>query len=194
MNQIAINAEVHFHEQELVSIFHEVNVSGRDEQFAELIFSAAFAIRSISNLGNHPFADGLAQQLQLTGQLIAEGPDQILAPKPQLVAYQGHAGRKRFISKLRFSSSAIKFDYAAKGFGWFGTGIGYYCPAATQSMFRYFAHRRLDDDAYLATLADVAVGCGEMQLTRQIYGTNHPQLLMFLACTEMDDYTPEWLD
>src|SRR5664279_6352854 len=70
MEQIAVNLEVHFHEQEIVSIFHETNVTGLDEQFAELVFAGAFAIRSMSNLGPHEVTDALGQQLLLLGRLI----------------------------------------------------------------------------------------------------------------------------
>lgn len=33
MQQMAVDAEIHFHEQELVSIFHETNVANKEEEF-----------------------------------------------------------------------------------------------------------------------------------------------------------------
>ena len=74
MEQIAVNAEVHFHEQELVSIFHETNVADSEDQFAELVFAGAFAIRSMSNLGPHAVTDSLAKYLQMLGHMIVESP------------------------------------------------------------------------------------------------------------------------
>ena len=133
MQQIALNAEVHFHEQEVVSIFHETNVADIEEQFAELVFAGAFAIRSMSNLGTHAVTDALGYQLQMVGQLIVETPDDLLAPKPRIVPYPGYTGRKRFISKLRLTASQMQLDYSAKGFGWLATGVGYYCRASAHS-------------------------------------------------------------
>ena len=193
MQQITLNAEVHFHEQEVVSIFHETNVADTEEQFAELVFAGAFAIRSMSNLGTDAVTDALGGQLQLVGQLIVETPEDLLTPKPKIVPYPGYAGRKRFISKLRLSSSQMRLGYSQEGFGWLATGLGYYCPNAVQSVFRYFADRRSKDDAYRSALANVAVGCGQLQLTRQIRLTNHTQLVMFLVATCMEGYLPEWM-
>jgi hypothetical protein len=191
--EIAVNGELHFHEQEVLSIFHETNVSGRDEQFAELVFAGAFAIRSMSNLGVHDVTDALGQQLQLLGPLIDESPRAILTLRPQIVQYPGNAGRKRFIAKLRLTTTQMKLDYAAKGFGFLAKGVGYYVPAAVSSLFRYFASRRLEDDSYLTALANVAAGCGQLQLQRQIRLTNHPQLVMILIGSFMEDFLPEWM-
>ena len=193
MHELAVNAELHFHEQEVVSIFHETNVSGTDEKFAELVFAGGFAIRSMSNIGTNDVTIALGQQLQLLGQLIDESPDEILAPKPKIVAYPGHQGRKRFISSLRLTSEQMRMDYAAKGFGIFAKGVGYYVPAATNSLFRYFASRRMDDSEYLNALANVSAGCGQLQLEQQIQVANHPQLVMMLIVNFLDDFTPEWM-
>lgn len=193
MNQIAVNSELNFHEQEVLSIFHETNVSGRDEQFAELVFAGAFAIRSMSNLGVHHLTDALARQLQLLAELINEYPNEILSPKPRIVEYPGHAGRKRFIANLRLNTTQMKLDYAAKGFGFFARGLGYYVPAAVSSLFRYFASRRIEEASYLTATAKVAAACGELQLQRQIKVTNHGQLLMILMGTCMKEFLPEWM-
>ncbi|MEX0716735.1 MAG: hypothetical protein WD066_09115 [Planctomycetaceae bacterium] len=193
MKQIALNAEIHFHEQELVSIFHETNVADKEEEFAELVFAAAFAIRSMSNLGSSPVTDSLGDCLALTARMLVDSPDELLIPKPKIISYPGHAGRKRFISCLRLSSSQLRLDYSAKGFSWLATGVGYYCPASVQCLFRYFARRRRDDATYSLALAKVSAGCAELQFAKQIQVTNHPQLVMMLVVTCMGDFIPDWL-
>jgi len=193
MNEIAVNSELNFHEQEVLSIFCETNVSGRDEQFAELVFAGAFAIRSMSNLGVHDVTDALGQQLQLLAQLIDESPNEILSRKPRIVEYPGHAGRKRFVANLRLNATQMKLDYAAKGFGFLAKGVGYYVPAAVSSLFRYFASRRIEEDSYLTAMANVAAGCGQLQLQRQIQVTNHPQLVLMLMGTCMEEFLPDWM-
>lgn len=82
---ISLNAELHFHEQDVVSIFHETPESGRDEQFAELAFVAAFTIRSMSNLGNHGVTNDLARQLMLISQLIVGAPEELTKRLPKIV-------------------------------------------------------------------------------------------------------------
>ncbi|MEW4530453.1 hypothetical protein [Maioricimonas sp. JC845] len=193
MNEITVNSELHFHEQEVLSIFHETNVSGRDEQFAELVFAAAFAIRSMSNLGVNGVSDALGQQLQSVGQLIDESPDHILVPKPKIIGYPGHAGRKRVIADVRISMTHMRLKYAAKGFGFLARGVGYYVPAAVSSLFRYFASRRIEDESYLAAMANVAAGCGQLQLQRQIQVTNHPLLVQMLMGSFMEEFIPDWM-
>lgn len=193
MQQIALNAEVNLHEQDVVSIFHETNVADTDEKFAELVFSGAFAIRSMSNLGANEVTDALGHQLELIGRLIADTPNDVLNPKPKIVPYPGHGGRKRFISNLRLTASQMQLDYSPKGFGLFATGVGYYCPAAVQSIFRYLASRRLDEGAYLNALAEVAAGSGQLQLNREIQVSNHPQLVRALILNCLVDFMPDWL-
>jgi hypothetical protein len=50
---ISADVELHFHEQEKVSVFHETNCIGNDERLAEIGVCTAFAIRIMSNLGDH---------------------------------------------------------------------------------------------------------------------------------------------
>jgi len=191
MTQIAINAEVNFHEQEVASIFHETNVAGRDEQFAELCFAGAFAIRMMSNMGVNETTDMIGQQLQMVAQLIVETPQDLLEPKPKLIPYPGTPGRKRFIGNLQLSPQGMRMDFKAKGFGLLARGVGYYGPVAVQSVFRYFANRRADDTEFLTAIAETAAACGQLQLGRQIQVTNHAQLQMTLIGSCFGDYLPD---
>jgi hypothetical protein len=193
MRQVAINAELHFHEQEVVSIFHESNVSGTDEKFAELVFAGAFAIRSMSNLGMNEVTCALGQQLQLVGQIINDAPDEILTPKPKIVPYPGYQGRKRFVSSLVLTKEQMKLDYSAKGFGLLARGVDYYVPAAVNPLFRYFASRRLYDSEYLNALANISAASGQLQLEQQIQVSNHPQLIGILIVNFLDELMPEWM-
>lgn len=193
MNNVKVNCEFHFHEQEVLSIFHETNSSGRDEQFAELAFAAAFTIRSFSNIGACEATDTLGHGLVTMGHLIAEMRDEIFLVKPTIINYPGHAGRKQIIANLQLNSSRMKLDYSWKGFGWLASGIGYYATATVIPVFRYFAGRRFEDETYLAALGNIAAGCGQLHLEREIQVTNHPQLVLLLITNFLDDYVPEWM-
>lgn len=191
MTQIAINAEVNFHEQEVASIFHETNVAGRDEQFAELCFAGAFAIRMMSNMGVNETTDMLGQQLQMIAQLIVEAPQDLLESKPKLILYPGTPGRKRFIGNLRLGPQGMQMDFKAKGFGLLARGVGYYGSVAVHSVFRYFVNRRVDDAEFLTAIAETAAACGQLQLGQKIQITNHAQLQMMLIGSCFGDYLPE---
>ena len=193
MNAITVSGELNFHEQEVLSIFHETNASGRDEKFAELAFAGAFAIRSMSNLGVHDLTDVLGQQLQLIAKLVDESPGKMLEPSPRIVEYPGYAGRKRFVASLRLNAARMQLDYAAKGFGFLARGVGYYVPVGVTSLFRYFASRRAEDVMYRSAMARVAADCGQLQLQRQIQLTNHSQLVRMLAMNSMTEFVPDWM-
>ena len=191
MSEISIIAEINFHEQEVASIFHETNVAGRDEQFAELCFAGAFAIRMMSNMGVNETTDMIGQQLQWIAHLITDTPDDLLEPKPELIRYPGHPGRRRFIGNLRLSPHRMQMDFKAKGFGLLARGMGYYGPVAVHSVFRYFASRRVDDTEYVTAMASTTAACGQLQLERQIQLSNHAQLQMMLIGSCFADYLPD---
>ncbi|MGA2620631.1 MAG: hypothetical protein ABSF26_23660 [Thermoguttaceae bacterium] len=193
MNQIGINAEINFHEQEVLSIFHETSASDSDEKFAELAFAGAFAIRMISNLGTNQVTDVLAQHLRLIGRLIAEASRDLLTATPRIVPYPGTSGRKRFLSGLTLADHRMKLDFSQKGFGFLATGVLYYGPSAVHSLFRYFAGRRTEDGEYIMALANTANTCGEMQANRHIRLTNHVQLQAVLIKTCMQAFVPDWM-
>jgi hypothetical protein len=193
MKSIALNLEFNFHEQEVASAFYETNASGNDEKFAELVFAAAFAIRTMSNLGYSEVTDALGSQLKVLPELISTVPEKLCDLKPILIPYPGHAGRKRFIANLKFDSARMQLNYSAKGFGILARGVAYYATASVTSFFRYLAVRRLDDELYLSALSAVAEGCGEFQVRRQISVGNHSQLVMLLIVTAMEEYQPDWL-
>jgi hypothetical protein len=197
-SMITAGAELHFHEQEIVSIFHETNVSGAEEQFAELAFFGAYTIRCFSNLGVNQTTDNLAESLFACARIIAgltpdTDPSLLLELKPKVIPYPGYAGRKQFINFFLLSPAQFRFDHTPKGFGWLATGVGYYVPVSVLALLRYFASRRLDDTSYLQTLAAVASACGNLQVNRQIDLNNHLLLLMGLVKFVMEAHTPRWL-
>jgi hypothetical protein len=191
--KVVVDSELNFHEQEIVSFFHETNVSGSEEEFAELVFASAFTIRTMSNLRYDEASDAIAIQLGLLSDLIINVPERLDGLKPKIILYPGHAGRKRFIATLKFDSTSMLLDYFAKGFGFFSRGIGYYANASVNSIFRYFAMRRDDDESYLNALSSVADGCSEYQKHRQISLVNHSQLVMLQILSSMEKFVPEWL-
>jgi hypothetical protein len=191
--KVVVDSELNFHEQEIVSFFHETNVSGSEEKFAELVFASAFTIRTMSNLGYDEASDAVAMQLGLLSDLIIKVPERLDGLKPKIILYPGHAGRKRFIATLKFDSTRMLLDYSAKGFGFFSRGTGYYALASINSIFRYFALRRVGDESYLIALSSVAEGCSEYQKHREISLVNHSQLVMMQIASSMDEFVPEWL-
>lgn len=193
MHEIAVNADIDFHEQEILSIFHETNQCDTDEHFAEIAFAGAFTIRMMSNLGNHEVTDALAHQLKLISQAIVDMPQELTDLLPTIIAYPGHAGRKRFISKLRLTKNTMRLAFSAKGFGWLATGVGYYGTYAVLGLYRYFAARHFDDDRYRNALAYTAAICAQLQLTRQIRVTNHAELQSLLFSTSLSELLPSWM-
>ena len=187
---ISADVEVHFHEQEKASIFHETNCVDNDERFAEIAVCTSYAIRMMSNLGQHEVTDSLGSALQIVPGLIAEVANGNHPSSPALIAYPGYKGRKRFIASLRINGSSSSFDFQAKGFGFFAKAVGYYGPTSVLTLYRYMASRRPTETEYLEVLSQSAVICGNLQLRRMITMSNHVTLESMVWAEACPQYIP----
>ena len=182
---ISLNVELHFHEQEKVSVYLESNTSGDDETFGEVSLFAMFAIRMISNLGPVDVSDQLATLLTAAPNVICEMASGRVIGGVELVPYAGYPGRKRFLAQFGLDSRGPHFGFQVKGLGWLWTGLRYYGPVAVIALMRYLAIKRPDDGLFLKRLSKAAALVGHTQLGRTITLTNHYQLcttIVSLAC------------
>ena len=104
-----------------------------------------------------------------------------------IIRYPGNKGRKYFTSTLRINDEKVKFDFKAKGFGFFGKGLNYYGPISIITLIRYLAKRRSNDEVYLNCLARSVSRCGYLRKKNQITLTNQNQLTLetiFSLCAQ----------
>lgn len=193
------SVEINFYQEDEVALFLETNVS-EDEKFAELLLFCSFTLRTLSNLGDSETTGTLALFLSshVRGNLDAlidqkgeiEIPSHILYSLKsfgiklddlKIVEYSGIPGAKRFIASLGFTDSHLSLQYSAKGFGFFARGVDRYAPNAVIALMKYLAKRRLGDEAFIQSLEDVASGCGDVVLGKQLRMTNQNKLAVTIA-------------
>ena len=140
--------EIHFHQQDEVSVFFESNVSGQMEMIGEIHLFVLFAIRQMSNLGAH--ADPLAEMLMRIDEgigLFASGQE---IGGVRLIRYPGTRGMKRFLLSAQFfSGGQASFSMKAEGFGLLWQGMGYYGPTAVTTLLRFLAIKNSNSASYL---------------------------------------------
>lgn len=163
-----LEATLHFHDQEKVSVVFESNEAG-DERFHELVFAACYAFRHLANLGNDAVGRSLALVLSrmdppsLTA-LIGKRTD----AGATLVPYQGAPGFKRFTARLRPRPMDVDFRLRVHGFGLFGRGLGYYSPTSVVMLLQFLAERRLLDEEYLTVLAQLMAHIGKQGVAGRV--------------------------
>ncbi|MCH7989726.1 MAG: hypothetical protein IID46_11350 [Planctomycetes bacterium] len=182
---LAQNAEIHFHQQEQVSVFLESNVSGDEKKFGEIATATFFAIRMLSNLSVNETSDKLATFLKAPPEAVHLFASRSATGGFQLIPYPGSQGRKRFLAKLRIDDCML-FDVKAKGFGVFATGVGYYAPMAVIALIRQLSEKRENDPHFLCALGRAAETCGQFHLQRQITLNNQGELAIFVMKAATD--------
>lgn len=174
--EAVLNAEIHFHEQEVISVFMEAFTNGIDEKLAEIVLAAFFALRMGSNLGSHPAAQHLATILTDSHGFVNRFARGQTDGGFRLIPYPGYAGRKKFVSNVRIAEQGARFNLTTKGLGWFATGVNYYGPIAVLAYVRALAVKRSSDAEFLNELATALRTCGEMQLAGMVTLSNQVQL------------------
>ena len=187
--------EVHFHDMDRASCFHETTATGSKQQFGEILHFCAFSARQIVNIANHPQGDQAGYMLQLLDgdpggvRAIAErGRVSDLA----LVEYPGSRGKKRFETSMDMTEKRFRFNLKAKGFGFLGRGLGYYAPSSISVLLMYLGQRNLDDEKYLTGLAQAATLLGQAQLGGRLGLRNQNEVAWMCAMTGAAE-TNEWL-
>lgn len=185
-------AEIHFHQQEQLSVFLESNSSDDIQKAGEIGLLTMFALRMMFNMDVCETTDNLAKFLIGAETAVPAFASGAATGGFQLVPYPGHAGRKQFILKFHLTGGQLKFDLDYKGFGWFATGMGYYGPIAVIGTLRQLAIKRADDPVFLERLAGAAVLCGQAQLGRKISMQNQSQLgFTFLTAVGGEYFIPQ---
>jgi hypothetical protein len=165
--EFAARLEIHFHDQERVSVILETT-GGPDEKFGELTLFAAYACRQLSSLGRGETSIQLASLLDAAGSDLEALIGYRNQAGARLVDYAGAPGRKRFESRLRLTDEKYRFDMHAKGFGILGRGAGYYAPVSVSLLLQYLVERRLLDREFLGALALVTQNCARAFVTREL--------------------------
>lgn len=190
---ISANLEIHFHEQQLGSIFLETS-GGPDEQLGEVMLLCSLALRQMVNLGNHPVSHMLAEMLMRSESHLAELAHHDVADGVRLAKYPGVPGRKRFLAKLTCTDERLNFQMKAKGFGWLAAGVGYYAPQSVMLLLRYLSQKRITDRPFLACLGAAAASCGRAFLVGRVNLANQSELaaaaVMSSALVGGRDVTP----
>jgi len=136
------NLEIHFHQQNEVSIFLENTTSGEDEIKSDLFLLSFFIARKLANLEQD---NSIGQSLAFVLENIEEQLDKIFDPNKfddvLLVPYKGVRGRKRFLAHMVVSDERVNFRLKPKGFGILGKGLGYYSPVSAIMLIKYMGNK-----------------------------------------------------
>jgi hypothetical protein len=185
---IFVQAEVHFHQQEQLSVYLESNSCDDAERLGEIGLFTLLALRMMSNLDVCNETDMMAQFLMVAGKVIVPIATGQATGGFQLVPYPGYGGRKQFISKLHLTDEQTRFDLDVNGFDAMATGVAYYGPMAVQGVLRHLAIKRAHDAPFLERLGAAAALCGQAQLERRITLENRTQLGFVLLMATCRDY------
>ena len=187
---VRLDTEIHFHEQDVVSIYSDdFSSSQNDEKIGVIATAVLFALRNLSNLNGHESADKLARVLTDAPKLIEQYASNSVDSGFQLVQYPGNPGRKRFLVSLRLSEATFNFKMKPKGFGFLSTGIGYYVPVAMLAYLRKQALAYCKDQEFLGLLGNSMRACGSYHLNRQITLSNQMQLGGLTMAPVVERYT-----
>ena len=178
---IAMDLEIHFHQQDEASVYLESNTSGKEGKFGEILMFCYFTLRSMANLGRHPITSSLATLLFQIGDHLIELPDHYSPDDAKLVDYKGNPGRKRFIAGLRYANEKVNFEFKPKGFGLLARGMGYYAPNSVIILLRYLVEKRIDDKDFISNLSQAAKKCGEAYISGDLSPRTQHQIALMIA-------------
>lgn len=190
--------EIHFHQQDVGSVWFETDAVGDDHKFAELLIFCLLACRQMFNLSTGGDRQGCARSLseflsQLPGDLIQLG-DAEGSEAARLIEYPGSQGRKRFLAELEYSPERLNFKLHAKGLGLFARGMGYYAPSSVLLLLKYLKARRIADADFLERLSLVATACGTSYRDGRITLTTQHSVALQIAFLTATVYGTELPD
>src|SRR5271157_1860194 len=188
MMSIRNGAEVHFHQQEQVSIYLETTAWGLEQEFGEIALMTCFSIRILSNLGVNDTSDTLARYLLDGPQAVKEFATGSITGGFELIPYPGCKGRKRFKLDMILNQSDFNFQLAQIGFGFLARGFGFYAPISVFALLRFLSSHRRQQDAFLSSLGLATAYCGSLHLQRRITLGNHRELAAAVLANSCDGY------
>src|SRR5262249_45723584 len=177
---VTVKLEIHFHEQEVASVFLENNGISAAANFGEVYIFILYAIRQLATLGE-PEAGMLAPLLFNCTDIIPDLAGRHELGGVKIIQYPGKQGRKVLHAKFSLRQNSQSFHFNTKGFGLFSSGIGYYSPTSVFVLLRYLAMKHAADEEYLTKLAESAKLCGASHLNRHLSMTNQTQIAFTIA-------------
>jgi len=153
--------EIHFHEDDTASVRFETDAGKEREAFVENLMLSCFALRQMVNIGHNQVTYRLSGLLSDLEALVEEPQALERAAGPRLVEHDGRPGAKRFVAELDLLEEGCGFRIAAKGFGLFGRGLGYYAPTSVVTLVRAWFRKRGREAERLRQFAAVAHTCAD---------------------------------
>ncbi len=141
--QMKIQAEIHFYTEDQMSVLLDVPSEKRREFYEGLLFTL-YVFRNWYNLGNHASVEGLLTLLAGAGDDINSFIDYYQKNTIKVNDYAGQKADKGFAVILNYDDTAnkpIHFDFDTWGFGWLGTGLGYYSPRSVGTLLQYLLEK-----------------------------------------------------
>jgi hypothetical protein len=179
--------ELHFHQQEQVSVYLETTASGLEQELGEIALFTCLSVRILCNLGVNDTSDTLARFLANSSQGVKEFASGTSTGGFELINYPGYKGRKRFTLNLKMSDSEFNFDLAQNGFGFLARGYGFYAPVAVCALLRFLAVKHSQQNTFLSSLGQAAEACGHLHLQRRITLGNQRELGMAVLAGSCGD-------
>ncbi len=167
---IVQTAEIHFYDQEKVSLYLQSNSSDQVEKLGEIALGAFYGVRMMSNLGHGDPSDRIAMLLELfpsTARQFAEGS---VIGNLNLIEYPGYDGRSQSLLDLRMIDGGVEFRVEP--------GVGFYAPASVLALEFHLARRRWSDPAFLRALSTTLAACAALYRRDMIRRHNHAQLIL----------------
>lgn len=183
--EISLNIEIHFHEQEMASVFLESNANGQSGNFGEVYLFTLFALRQLASLGK-PQSSALATALLHVNSIIKDLATVHELGGVKIIPFQGYQGRKLLFARFTLGDQSQSFYFNTKGFGLFSRGIDYYSPTGVLVLFRYLAIRHEKQSEYLTKLAQAAQLCGTSYMQGKVGMTNQSQVAFMIIGTVLN--------
>jgi hypothetical protein len=185
---IVQRTEIHFHEQDTLSLFLESNSVGDLERAAEIGVMTMASLRMMSSLGVGEASDNLARFLMMGSAAIQKFASGEATGGFQIIPYPGHGGRKQFLFEFGCNDANLSFNLVPKGFGWLARGVDFYGPLAIIGLLRHLAVRQRYNEGFLQRLAAAAGHCGRAHLERRITLTNQRDIGLTVFLVSCGDY------
>jgi len=192
---VRVDTEIHFHEQEVVSVYSEdFSDSELSAKIGGIGTATLFALRNLYNLGGQESADRLALVLLDAPAIIGKLVGNDYPTGFRLIPYAGSKGRKRFLTSLRLNPETFNFTLSPKGFGLLAKGINFYVPVALLAYVQWLVENRKIDKDFLGYLGQSLKECGRLQSHGQITAANQMQLAAAVLAHSCSEYIAEGID
>lgn len=172
------SAEIHFHQQDTISVYVESTLADDQERIGEIGLLCFYAVRMLSNLGPNATSQNLAAALaNVSGGIdVLASPDDPFGFK--LISYPGHPGRHSFHCSFDWTTQQLTTNFKTKGFGFFAKGMGYYGPTSVLAFARFLVLKRSTDLQFRKSIAVTLGFCAEVFRSGKLTLGNHNQLTL----------------